>query len=242
MRLILAAAMIAATLAGCATNGSQFGDCTGSVSAGPGGGEVSGSCGDCSGTAGGGAGASEASVSGSCGECSGTASAGAQAEASGSCAGCNGTAEAGAKATSSGNCTGIGGKVRTKGVSDYSFAGTITAASPANPLGPGPATAGTAAAKSDTFEVANGTLDLAFSERYTGGSGNGRIEVLAPDGGIVFLGAYNVCGGAPGQPPACAFMATGVAEQEFEPGMYVVNYYIAGALDVRMDVLATVPA
>ncbi|MES2153627.1 MAG: hypothetical protein V4510_00640 [bacterium] len=262
MRIFVAATFVLMALSGCASQSDLNGDCTGSVSTGPNG-EVSasGGCGDCQGSAM--AGNGDAGASGSCNGCSGTATAGgAAAGSAGSCMGCSGSANAnGGSAGSSGSCvectasassgsnqaaastSGACSPMKTKDVSVYTFAGTVTGASPPNPTGPGGVSSQLPIAKHDTFAVANGTLALAFAADIGAGSGGARIEVHAPDGTLAYASETRFCGGAPGGPVTACNTASGAVTTDMHAeGTYNVDYYIGGAFGISLDVVATVPA
>lgn len=230
---------------GHATAATAQGGSRGFGAAGYSGGEAyaAGGCGPCAGEARAGPGYAE--VSGGCMGCEGAAAASAgSASASGDCMGCTGgaTAEGSARsdgfaaAGASGTCFG-GTYVATKDVSVYSFAGLVTGASPADPMGDGQIVP-TPIAKSDSFVVSNGTLSLMFASDYSG-SGSGRIEVYGPANDVVYHSADHYCAGAAGV-ATCTMQGAEGQTDVVAPGTYTVHYLVAGAADVTLDVVATV--
>lgn len=98
-------------------------------------------------------------------------------------------------------------------------------------------------AKVDTFTVPEGALELDFEGSLCDGSGTGGIEVVGPDGSVVWRSdSPLVYGGAPMVGCAGLYSPGEGSGDAPAAGEYTVNYRIAGAFTATVKVTAEMPA
>ncbi len=123
----------------------------------------------------------------------------------------------------------------------YEFTGALTGTSLPNRSGMGPEVDQMEPTKRDSFEAPAGTTGLVFDTAWPDGTGSMRIEVLTPDGKLVYNShTWTQVGWA-------GFTVSDIRMNERSEGglgaaTYTVLFYVAGAMDVSISVTAMVPA
>lgn len=126
----------------------------------------------------------------------------------------------------------------------YEFDALVLGAGVPDPLQPhGAPVEQIPAAHWETFEVPEGAVALDFDGEPGTGSGMARIEVVAPDGRVVWASIDAIAVGVPGVVSAGLFGTSPFEDMdEVMPGEYTVVYRVAGAFRMALKVDVDVPA
>lgn len=96
----------------------------------------------------------------------------------------------------------------------------------------------------ETFELPEGANQLVVKAEYYTGSGDGRVEVVDPEGVVVYRSGTYTYVGQPGS-SAVGVTRTPVQAEDVEPplaGTYEVRYHVTGSMEAVVSVSAAVPA
>lgn len=118
----------------------------------------------------------------------------------------------------------------------YEHDGTVEGSSPPDPTGPG-SLADVEPARADTFEVPRNTSEVWFRSEILHGMGSGKVEVVGPDGEVVYgTQTYSYAGIPCEAATGVSTPQTAITGSELAPGTYEVRHYVAGTMCIEIRI------
>lgn len=118
----------------------------------------------------------------------------------------------------------------------YEHDGNVEGTSPPDPTGPG-SLADVEPAQADTFEVPANTSEVWFRSEILHGMGSGKVEVVGPDGEVVYGTQTYAYAGIPCEAATgVSIPQTEVTGSDLSPGTYEVRHHVAGTMCIEVRI------